>query len=416
MPISSRQRYSRFLVDWNFADGLDQNGNLFVRSGQTPTFAGGAASVIDANGHVYVPGVNSPCFHHQWNGSIWAPAGVLLQGAGVNLVTQPDAITAANGWTLDGTALATAAYSTCGALSLTRLTGATGGDGYRVVTLTGNAVKACSAVVQFDGVAGTTVHTLLYDFTASATRCQVTLTWAANGTATANLDTGTTLFGLVPLGIVNGMPTYRILASSTAATAVNTHRVYPMGDGGTAASFRIGGVMVQNAAFPSPSIVPPSAAAAFSLLFNAVPGAMTVYAKFADFGAGTIQYQFAITDSAFNNPAFFSDFAGGAYQAINGAGGGVASRAAAAVNFGDTVELRAVCHADGSVTMGASVNGAGEAVGATSAANALGARWGTTGQAVVLIGPEISGTTFFGAFQSLRIAAGVRSLSYMQAA
>lgn len=427
MPTNSRTRASRFLLQWEAADGLDQNGNLVVRSGQTPTFTrggtAGAASAVDANGRIYVPGVSSPRFHHQYNAAtgLWAPGGVLLERASTNLVVQSDALTAANGWTVDAGITPTPAYSTVGALNLTRLTGITGGATavHRNVTLTGDGVKAFSCVVQFDGVAGTTDHGL-YDVTGTTIRCRVTVTWAANGTATAIANTGTLL-----LFRQLGTGAYRIEAQTTTCTAAHTHQIYAVDiSTGTSTAVRIGGCQVEDAAFPS-SITSTTtgtvtrSADTFSLAFNAVPQAMTAYADIVNLGTwqGGAAGLFDIGIYNGVNPTTLLAYAsGGNVHGNLFASFEIESIAACAALVGDRVEARIAAAANGSIITGASLNSTAEALGLPSAANVLSASLRT---AVVNFGAaNAAAGTAAGAIaiRSFRLAAGVQSLAYMQQA
>lgn len=172
----------------------------------------------------------------------------------INLAVQSERITAANGWTVGAGVTATAEYAASGDVSLTRFTGADTNNVLRVVTYKRDGAKGFSVVVQWDGVAGTTEHGL-YDNTASAWRCRIRVTWAADGTATAvavngvlsqferrdNSDLAVAGDGLAP--------TYRIHARSSAVTAANVHHAFPHYPG-TATSVRVGGVQADPESYP----------------------------------------------------------------------------------------------------------------------------------------------------------------------
>lgn len=162
-----------------------------------------------------------------------------------NLVTSPDTITAGAGWTYTGTLAGAAAFSTLvlgrDSIPLTRLTNASGGSAYRAITLTGNGVKRYAVVLQWDGVAGTTIHGL-FDVTAGVFIALATVTWSAAGVATSPATpTNGTLIRLAALG----GNAYRLVLESTTATATNTHRAYAHSTG-TATSIRVGRVDVQD--------------------------------------------------------------------------------------------------------------------------------------------------------------------------
>src|SRR3990172_1003557 len=279
MPTTTRQRKSRFLFDWNFADGLTSTGGIVARTGQVGTFARGGtvnvASALDANARYFFPGYKAPRFHRDPTSGLY---GVLLEGARTNPVIQSDALN--TGWTLANCS-ATNAYATHAGRPFSRITGmGAGTEAYRTVTLTGDGVKAFSLLVATDGTAGT-FFAGIYDATVATFRARAQITVAASGVVTAAIAEGT-LFGVIALA--DGA--YRVLVASTSCTAVNTHRAYgALQAGGALTSVQISGVDVEDASFPS-SVIPTTtttltrSADALSFAFLYPPGAMTVAADF----------------------------------------------------------------------------------------------------------------------------------------
>lgn len=419
-PVGARagRNASRFLFQWEAADGLDDLGRLVARTGQVGAFSCGgtvgARTYVDSAGRVALAGKQQPRFHHQYNPTtgLFESAGLLLEGYRTNLVIQSDALTAANGWTVPGGMTATANYSRLGSLGLTRITGSSGNGVYRSVTLTGDGAKACSSVVQFD-VAGTTIHWLLYDGTAAAQRCQVTVTWASDGTATAVANAGT-LVAFVPLG----EKAYRILAVSTSCIAANAHDTRAV-QGGSADSVRVGGIDVENAVVPMPSIIPTGASIvtrtedAFNFPFLASPQASTWYGKAVEYGTVSTADGYYGVGSSTDAALFVMGSSGGAPLVMNRQGADAIKYATYAPSFGDVMEVFAYLAADGSVAIGQSINGAAAVVSDYSVANELAPTWFDT---TLTVGSR-GGATSYGAlgFQSLRVAAGLQSLNYMRA-
>lgn len=163
-----------------------------------------------------------------------------LDDPSINVVTNPDTLTAGAGWSMAGTVAGSAAFSQVGAVPLTRVTNAAavGSQIARVATFTTNGVKRLSLIVQWDGVSGTTQHGL-FDNTSSAFLASVTLTWTSTGTATAFVSIGT-LVRFVALG----SNAYVIVVDTLAATAAHVNVVYPLQSASTT-STRIGRVMIR---------------------------------------------------------------------------------------------------------------------------------------------------------------------------
>jgi hypothetical protein len=117
--------------------------------------------------------------------------------------------------------------------------------------------------------------------------------------------------------------------------------------------------------------------------FTASPQEMTAYCRFFEQGTSKIAngsarlWQIGGASGTTDPRLFVFAHSTGAYRADHDNGTTeVLSLAPAVPALGDLVELRVVLGADGSVTLGQSIKGATEGVGATSAANALQSAWG----------------------------------------
>ena len=400
------------LFDWR-ADPLATN--LDALTGQVATYARAGspnnATAVDHLGRIYPAVTNQP--RYVWTDDM---PGLLLEGARTNLVIQSDALTAANGWTLDAPAVVTAAYSTVGSLALSRITGAATGHVRRAVTLTGDGTKAFSAVVQFDGVAGTTRHAL-YDTTVPALRVEIIVTWSADGTATAAAGAAGTLLFFEPL--VAG--SYRIIAAAPSCVAANSHNVYAH-LAGTASSVRVGGVQVENAVFPS-SIIPTTtttltrAADSLSFAFAAAPQAMTVYVDLVDFGSSALATAGgAVFDiGSFSGTATtFIVYTGAGNYVIDVVGGaGEFTSVVTGATYGVRGEVRALLAATGVAQIGMSVADGAETLGSATAVNALGATFRLPILYLNTYGG--AGAIGYAAYRALRIAVGVKTMAEMRA-
>lgn len=178
----------------------------------------------------------------QTDGSMWFGdiSGVMrlmrLADPGENLVTNPDTLTVAGGWIVAG-CTPVSNYSSLGDISFTRIVGASAGQIARVVTLGSDGVKRFACVLEWDGVAGTTVHAL-FDNTSSTWLARATVTWASDGTATAVATEGT----LLRLGRL-GTSRYGLSMQTVSAIAAHTNVVYGL-QAATATSIRVGRVQV----------------------------------------------------------------------------------------------------------------------------------------------------------------------------
>jgi len=151
--------------------------------------------------------------------------------------------------------------------------------------------------------------------------------------------------------------------------------------------------------------------------FLSRPQVMTAYVRFV-WLAGDITNDLFVLQVGNNipaNPRFVLDITGGNFRVIhiNATGSNVSSTtSAAALAYGDTVEMRGTLLATGSVQVGVSRNGAAEVAGSPSGALLLPEKWAT-----VLLMVNSSGTAVvnFCAYRNIEIVAGIRTMQEMRA-
>lgn len=252
---------------------LDRNGKLqeaasgVLRRDYTPFYADG---LVDADGK---PLSGNP-----------------LEGARTNLVTWSDAL---SNWTSTNTPVITDAFAVLGDLSLTLIEDNDAGsnEGKTLqVNFTGDGVKGLLYYIRAPNIpadgAKNTVR--LFDITAAVSRFFGTHTWNADGTmASASASVGTIL-ATKKLGNAGAYPVYAVYIQLTSVTAANTHQIQVFPAGFTPSDVGkmvIGGVMVENAAFPSLHRIKTTgatatrAADAFSVPWNRGPMNKTVQTR-----------------------------------------------------------------------------------------------------------------------------------------
>lgn len=149
--------------------------------------------------------------------------------------------------------------------------------------------------------------------------------------------------------------------------------------------------------------------------FTAPPQEMTVYVKFVERGTIDIANArvFEIGSAASGDPRFgVNRQSGGFYQLFHDNGTTVPTAVlAAAPSVGDTVELRAVLNADGSVLLGQSINGGTETTASGSPAATLQAAWADTRLYINSAGTSNQGVN---AFAAIKVSAGIKTLAEMR--
>jgi hypothetical protein len=409
------QRRSRYLFDATARWGLERNtfnaitGQLATLTRATP------GNSLDSAGRMQLHSHSQPRFHavdFDNDGMRETPL-FLTEGQRTNLVVQSDAISAATGWTLGGTATAVANVGTYAGRSFSRVGGFSAGTITRAVTFTGNGVKADSRLVKFDGTTATYVYFVL-DTTASAQRLNVTVTFNALGVVTSAVAVVGTV--LLVEALADGV--YRIHAQTTAITAANSHLAYAMG-GGTATSMLVSGIQPEDATFPS-SLLPTTSATLtrnqdlLSFPLGILPRVLTVYVDamwYVAADAGTNFTAFAIGSGA---PFLVGRLDGTTLEAVtlhdNGTGN-VNAQTSNAGSYGHRGESRHVLQADGSVFTGLSVDGGTEVVTAASGPKTFAAAWAN---AVLYIGNQNGAQPGYFGFRAVRIAAGIQNLAFMR--
>lgn len=418
------------LFKWLSSYGLDRNGALWAlhgRSQVTGTFdrggTAGAASSVDANGRVYIPGYKRPRLWHNPSSPTTGQL-MLLEGSRANVYQQSESIDNAyytktrSSITADAT---TAPDGTTTADKLVEDTSATTTHYLRraTPTLTDNT----SSTFSFFAKAGERTWVVAHTFDKAATDrySYVNVSTGVSGTT----DAGHTI-RITPFG--NGW--YRIACTFNAASGASsplTDILTANADGGASytgdgtSGLYVWGLMFEtDKSFPS-SYIPTTSAAvtrsadSLSFPFYTTPRAMTVYWKGVEGGSitsGTNGVVFIVGGTGAANPMFYvAENGAGKYNVVHHNGtASVLKAAAAAPSIGDTLELRAVLQSDGSVLLGQSISSGTEAVTAASSANTLNSAWASS--VITAIGASATG---WHADQSLKVASGVQTLATMRA-
>lgn len=166
---------------------------------------------------------------------------------------------------------------------------------------------------------------------------------------------------------------------------------------------------------PTTSATATRAADSLSLPFDAVPQAQTVYVRFVEGGTARVDNARLLQIGAASNagPRLAVYYNGGGYRALHtdAAGTNVISGVAPRPALGDTVEIRGLLYADGSVQMGQSINGSAETMTVQSAALALSPAWSDK---LLWLGGVSGANTGFNAFTHVRVERGVKTLTEMR--
>jgi len=156
--------------------------------------------------------------------------------------------------------------------------------------------------------------------------------------------------------------------------------------------------------------------------FPHVPQEMTVYAKFIERGnssipsGGTDAYVMHIgtTDTTDPRFEFFWDASQQGYAAghDNGTITPVTGVPSGTIASGDTVELRAVLNADGSMSIGQSINAGTETTANTATTATLATAWAAQRLYINSLGGALYGVN---AFAAVKVAAGTKTMAEMRA-
>lgn len=211
--------------------------------------------------------------------------GLLLESSRANLCLQSEDF--ATTWSDIGTPTLSAGALTCGVLSLALLGDDSGAaaEGKRQTfaggSMTGDAVKAFSVFVSKGSSAAAGGSVIQFtDTSAVADRLYATVTWS--GTVPSVLMATGTLLRTVRLA----SNIYRLEFQTSAVTAANAHRIdlYPATTAAQTGNLYVGGVMLENGAYPSSyirttTVAVTRSADALSFPVGFPPEALTLYAK-----------------------------------------------------------------------------------------------------------------------------------------
>jgi hypothetical protein len=386
--IPRDRKYSRYLFDLEARWCLERN-SLNAVTGQAATFTRTSpASAIGSNGILHVAAHSEPRF--QWldldGDSVLETPGFLLEDTRTNVVLHKRDLSNAS-WTksnvtavrdqigIDG--VANSASSIVSTLA--------NGTVLQAITL-GSSARLQSAWVKRISGAGNLQMTT--DNGSTWTTVPTTTSWARATIPAQTLANPTVGFRIV----TNGDK----FAIDWVQNENGKHASSPIG---TAAD---------NTATET------RAADALSFPLNVPPRALTVLHDavwYVNADATTNFHSFSNLIST--NPYLLGRLDGSTLQPQLQHHNGTAlvtAQAAIAPTFGQRVEGRHVLQADGSVLVGASINGGAETVTGASAANALAAAWHDT---TLTIGSGNGQLGYF-ALRTMRIAAGVQTLAYMR--
>jgi hypothetical protein len=278
----------------------------------------------------------------------------------------------------------------------------------------GQRTKGFSFLLKQDGaVAGTALFSI-GDSTAGVTRGIVTATISAAGVVTAVGSSGATVLRVESLA--DGV--YRVHAYVTGTLAANVHAVY-VANSGTATSYLISGIDVENGVFPT-SLIPTTTAtvtrAADVLTYNllALPRAITIRTDALCRVSPNAATNYGVWGLGSAGPPY----ALGRYDGTTlqshiqhfGSGSLVSSQTTTAPTYGQRTELRHVLRSTGGVIAALAVDGGAESATAVSTAGVLAAAWSDT---ALLVGNG-GGQPATVLLRSLRIAADEQTLAYMR--
>jgi hypothetical protein len=434
MTVTTLTRNPRALFLWDYKDGTDEYGRLVSRTGQAITFdrggTAGTASAVDRNGRTYVPGYKSPRFHHQYSATsgLFEPVGVICEGQRQNLCLQSADLTTT--WSLQNPG--------------TRTNNVTGPDGTAngACTVTDNQAATYTSLRQSFVVANdslphvASIHILRTTSATTFPGMSISLTGGATIYASlalnTNTGTATARTGEVPTNIwvERDGDFWRVSWSATNNTSGNTTLTldyYPAVNGDASATWvaaTTGSAVfaepdLEKAAFPSRHIKTTTTpltrtADSFTAVFNAAPGAMTVYFKVIDYGvlasSGTAYYLLNIGNGA-TATCLLINAASGKVQGYWDGGGNPYVSAAASPAYGDLLEVRVVVQASG-LTVGQTLNSGTEATTTSATAVTFPSSFSS---AVLTVGNNAAANSpaFFAA-QQVKVASGSLTLAQMR--
>ncbi len=393
-------------------DGDAPGTNTFTRSGAVGKYVDSAGVLQDAAADV---------FRRPWiytgspvNGTLPDTQTGLVEFARTNLISDDDltAWTATNAPTVTGSvddpAGGTGAYSIEDDSGLTEYI-----DSPAVAASTPDS----AVFVVRENVHPATGATSLVvrDTTAGVDRLVLAINSWTNGAPNVTANTGT-LLGTRYVGAGY----WAIYGQGTGVTS-NTHlaRILPANQASETGTIDVYRVNMYDQADPLWSIVDASEtknADTWYGTYTPLPQELTVYVKMIEAGSVRDAVDGGIVHiggaSAAGDPRFVLQAAGGFYQANhdNGTTNPIATLAAAP-SWGDTVELRAVLNADGSVDIGQSINSAAETTATDATTATLGAAWNDTQLYLGSLGTSGHGVN---PIISVKVVSGVRTMAEMR--
>lgn len=416
------RRYSRYLFDYSARFAIERNAEQAI-SGQAATWSRASiGTMIGSDGRVHVAAHSQP--RYQWfdldgDGVRETPCR-LLEDARTNLCLQSENF--GTTWSATGTPTRSAAAHTKSGVILDLLGDDTGGavEFYQEsITFTGNAQKAVSVFVKKGTSAPASGSLIEIIDTTAAGAARLLATVSFSGAVPVVVMTTGTYLGYEVL--FDGV--YRLLFTTTTVTATNANSIVvaPAGTSAEQGNIYIGGVQVEDAVCPSSYIKTTTATvtrAADSLTFpfNVPPQALTLYVKgvvlATDFANNPYWADIGLADGSEPHFFLYTSGAQGSVAAQYKFGGANTGVATVGHTRGDTLEALGTLAADGTATASGAKNGGSAATPASSAASSapLPSAWSDT---TLRLNGADSGKGFF-AFQSVRIAAGVQSLTYMR--
>jgi len=423
MPASTRVRSSPLLFKYDANWGLTADGLIWSLQGNkvvTGTFdrggTTGAASAVDSNSRVYIPGYKSPRFHY-----ISGNRTVLLEGARTNACVQSSDLTTT--WTALAQTPTKDATGPDGALNSGSTISTTGATSYARNNSSGTITAGQVNVVSAHIKAGTAAWVSIADVADAANH----IAWFNPATGALGAVSGCT--SALVSTLTNGW--YRVRITYTATnTYTGDLRIQPCDADSGSTNTNPKTVLVygvqweKNVAFvssfiPTTTVAVTRAADALSFPFGFAPAAMTVYADFYEGGTalgGLGLWHIGTGGAAVTQAGIVGDASGGKYRVYADFtdGAGYAQGQTTAPTFGAQLELRSVLAASGPLTTGQSISGGTEEVLTNAATRTFDATWSAQ---TLSIGSYSGGAAGgFAALRSLKIAALGQTMATVRAA
>lgn len=346
---------------------------------ETFTRTGGNAYYIDRNGQLKIAEAN--VLRTEWTGSSFDTPATLVEGARTNVALWDRDMTNA-AWTKSTCTAAKDQTGVDGAATSASSLTATDANATCLQAITlGSSARYQSVYIKRITGSGTIEMTM--DNGSTWTAVTVTSEWTRVTIPTQTLANPTVGFRIV---------------TDTDAIAVD----FAQNEDGT----------FESAVIATTTVAVTRNTEACSLPFAAPPQGLTLYVKFEERG-DKIQGDtlLSLSDSSITSPYLVivgnsSNYYG---RHHNGSALVTSTLTSGGPAIGDTEELRVVLGSDGSVQTHESINAAAETSATATAANALAAAWSGN---LLWLGP---GAASYGAFQSIKIARGTKTLAEMRA-